>query len=727
MPVSVAKISPRLTQWCIVALVFVLAFICYWPALNGEFLWDDDNYVTPEGLRSWRGLWLIWTEVLATQQYYPVLHTAFWIEHRLWGDWTLPYHVTNVLQHTAAGCVLALFLRRLWSLPRPAYAAPHAPETGVNIPAGTEWIAAILFVVHPVCVESVAWISEQKNTLSLFFHVLAAYTYLGFVKRRSAGLYGIATTFFILALGGKIVAATLPPALLVALWWKNGTLNWKRDVVPLLPWFVLGAASGLAIAWVEKYVIGAEGTEFEFSLIERTLLASRIVWFYLSTLFWPVDLAMFNERWDVATQAAGWIGYLLAAVVLTVALWAIRKKSRGPLAAWLLFVGSLFPELGFFNIYFFRFSFVADHFHYLAMPGVLTGIAVVACCFLARQPARLRVTGYGAIGLVVVALTLGSRKHSAHFTDDETLFRANVTTVPDNWMAQMSLASAIARTPGREAEALPHAEKAVELNPLSPNAHQRLGELLKSTPGRQHEALAHFERAIELRPNFAEAHYQVALQIASDPKRRDEAIQHLELALETKPLMAEAHHQLANLLVQVPKRFAEGMAHYEQAIYLKPDLAGAHFDFANTLARLPGKLPDAITHYGKTLELRPNFAGGHYRMAVALASIPGQTENAIAHFKAALQIRPDFVAAHYELALLLAEMPDRQTEALHHAIEAVRLDSQNVETYNLVAAIHAQLGSFSEAKSYWEKALQLDPNYETASENLRLLKEMETN
>src|SRR5271157_527348 len=203
--------ASRASLWWTAALILGLTLACYWPALRGELVWDDDAHVTRPEIRSVAGLWQIWSDLHATQQYYPLLHSAFWIEHRLWGDAPLGYHLINVLLHAAAACLLVLILRRL----RVAGA----------------WLAGLLFAVHPVCVESVAWISEQKNTLSLVFYLLAALAYLRFDRGRRRKWYALALGLFVLALLSKSVTAMLPGALLLVLFWRRGRLSWRRDVV----------------------------------------------------------------------------------------------------------------------------------------------------------------------------------------------------------------------------------------------------------------------------------------------------------------------------------------------------------------------------------------------------------------------------------------------------------------------------------------------------------------
>jgi len=351
--------------------LFGATIIAYFPALHGGFIWDDDGHVTKPALRSLHGLWRIWTELGATQQYYPVLHSAFWLEHRLWGDAPFGYHLLNVLLHATAACLFGLVVERL--VPKPL---DRNASRSSSLGTSCSTFAAFLFALHPVCVESVAWISEQKNTLSTVFYLLSALAYLRFDQNRKPRTYLLALGLFLLALLSKSVTATLPAALLVIFWWRRGSLSWKRDVVPLLPWFAIGAAVGLLTAWVERtFIIGAQGYAFDLSFLERCLLAGRVIWFYLGKLLWPANLIFIYPRWQVSAAVPWQYLFPIAAIAATAALWLIRRRTRGPLAGWLFFVGSLFPALGFFNAYPFIFSYVADHFQYLASLGIIATVA----------------------------------------------------------------------------------------------------------------------------------------------------------------------------------------------------------------------------------------------------------------------------------------------------------------------------------------------------------------
>ncbi|MEO7799331.1 MAG: hypothetical protein ABIY47_16575, partial [Opitutaceae bacterium] len=254
--------------WFPALAAFAIALTIYWPALRGTFLWDDDGHVTRPDLQSLGGMARIWFEIGATQQYYPVLHSAFWLEHFIFGNSPTGYHVVNVLLHATSSCLFATLLRRL------------------SVPGA--WLAAFLFLLHPVAVESVAWISEQKNTLSTVAYLLAALAYLSFDRTRRPAHYAIATLLFLVALGTKTVTATLPPALLVIFWWRRGRIELRRDVLPLAAWFLFSLSAGLLTAWVEHQVVGAGRNDFSLDLVQRGLLASRAIWFYLGKLIYPV-------------------------------------------------------------------------------------------------------------------------------------------------------------------------------------------------------------------------------------------------------------------------------------------------------------------------------------------------------------------------------------------------------------------------------------------------------
>lgn len=698
-------------------LIFALLLVCYWPALHGGFLWDDQAHVTSPELRSLEGLRRIWFELGATQQYYPVLHTAFWLEHRLWGDATFPYHLCNLLFHTASCCLLALVLRRLINL-----GTRQDSEIKPVSLRYAGWLAAVIFAVHPVCVESVAWISEQKNTLSLVFYLLAGLAYFDYNATRKQWLYGKASLFFILALGTKSVTASLPAALLVVFWWKNGKLSW-RDIRPLIPWFGLALMAGLFTAWIERKIIGAEGAAFDFTLAQRVLLAGRVIGFYASKLVWPVNLMFVYPHWEIT--AGGSYGFLLGAIGVTALLWILRRRTRGPLAAWLFFAGSLFPVLGFFNVYPFIFSYVADHFQYLPAMGLIAGTATGTIWLLAKAPPTIRASGW-IIGVGLIALlAIQSNRQSRIYTDSETLYRQTIARNPNYWLGENNLAFFLANVPGRLPQALPHYERALQIRPDYAEAEVNLANALMTLPGRQSEALVHYEHALQSKPDFAEAAYNAANVLATQPDRIRDAVVYYHRALKIKPGFVAAHINLANLLATFPDQVPEALAHYKRALQLEPHSVEAHYNLAGVLAALPNRMPDAVAHYEEALRLKPDFAEAHLGLANALATMPGRLPEALLHYEEAGRIRPNFAEMHYGYANVLAQLPGRMSDALTHYLAALRINPDYAAAHNNLAVFYARKGQFEEAKKHWKRALELNPAYNDARRNLDILQQLQ--
>ena len=631
---AVNPMRARLRNMGMAGLIFGATFLAYLPAVHGGFLWDDEGHVTKPELQSFHGLVRIWGEVGATQQYYPLLHSAFWVEHRLWGDSLVGYHLMNLLLHAGAACLVVAIMRRL-----------ALPGAG---------LAGLLFALHPVCVESVAWISEQKNTLSAVFYLGAMLAYLHFDRDRRRSHYYLALGLFLLALLSKTVTATLPAALLVIFCWQRTRLDWRRDVLPLAPWLLLGACGGLFSAWMERTIIGAGGAEFALTPVQRGLVAGRAICFYLGKLAWPADLMFIYPRWNV-NPAVGW-QYLfpLAVLVLLAALGWVARRRRGPLAAFLLFVGTLFPSLGFLNVYPFVFSYVADHFQYLACLGILAPVASMLTAATARLPTATRRAIPILGGVLLTMLAVLTWRQSTQYGDAETLFRETLARNPACWMAHNNLGNILAQIPGRLPEAMAHYESALQTRPDFAEAHFNLANALAKTPGRQREAIVHYEAALRGKPDYPEAHNNLGETLAKIPERRPQAIAQFEAALRINPEFAEAHNNLGVALSSAPDRRPQAMAQFEAALRARPDFAEAHFNLANLLAKTPDRLPEAIAQYEAALRGKPDFAEAHFNLGWVLLRMPDRQQDGLAHFEAALRIQPDLAPAREMLDRLRA-------------------------------------------------------------------------
>lgn len=630
-----------------------LTILAYQPAWHAGMIWDDNAHVTPARLRSLHGLVLIWTQLGATQQYYPLIHSIFWVEHKLWGDNSAGYHWVNILLHAFSALLLVKVLRRL------------------NIPGA--WLAAGLFALHPVQVQSVAWISELKNTLSGVFYLSAALAYLGFDRNRSCGNYVISLGLFLLGLMSKTVIASLPAAMLLVIWWQRRKLSWKQDVVPLIPFFGAGLGAGLLTAYVERKFIGAEGSEFHFSMLERCLIAGRAIWFYLSKLVWPVDLAFMYPRWNVNPGA--WWQYLFPTAALLLLGVFVWRRWRGPLAGLLFFAGTLFPALGFFNVYPFRFSFVADHFQYLASLGPLTlvaaGMTVMPGLLWKRKP-FLEPMLCAALFFVLGGLTW---QQCRMYANSETLWQTTVRLNPDSWLAHMGQGDILFRK------------------------------------GQMDEGIFEFQKAVAIQPDFVQPHTALGFALLQKG-RADEAIVEFHSALKIQPDNYLAHYDLGIALVQKGKT-DEAILEFQKTAAIRPDFAEAQNNLGRCLL-LQGRVDEAVAALRKALEIQPDYAEAHYNLGNALLQ-KGQVDEAILHFQKLLAIQPESVAAQQSLAGIAWQLATSPAPGRRNGAKAVELalqltqhnDSSNPLMTATLAAAYAEAGHFDQAVATARLALQL--------------------
>ena len=729
-------------DWLLGLLLVLATLMAYQPAWRGQRLWDDEAHLTQPELRSLNGLAHIWTDIGATQQYYPLSFTAFWVQHRFSGDSTLGYHLTNVLLHCFSALLFLTILRRL------------------EVPGA--WLAAAIFALHPVHVESVAWMSQLKNTLSGVLYLSSVLAYLGFDRTRKKGLYALALGLFVLALLSKTATVTLPAALLVVFWWKRGRLSWKQDALPLVPFFVAGLAAGLVTVLLERSLYGARGAEFGFPFIERCLIAGHAIWFHLGKLLWPADLLFIYPRWQISQAAWPQYLYLAAVLALLAGLWRLRHRSRAPLAALLLFIGALFPTLGFFNVCTFRYTFVNDHHQYLASLGIIALVAAgITAAFggvqspkskvqspqppspwpsphpMGRGRSLLRATCCGAL---VLALGVLAWRQARIYVDLQTLWGITAARNPLCYLAHTNLGSLLFQQ-GRMDEAIAQYQKALNIAPDYSEAHNDLG-LALFQKGQVGEAIAHYEQALKTSPSNTEAHVNLGnalvqqgrldeavahylTALAIQPRngkiysnignalfqqgKLDEAIDCLHRGLAILPTFADAHDLLGTILFQ-KGQVDEAISHFQQAVQYQPDLTGVHKNLATALVQ-KGQVDEAVAQLFAELRASPNDSATHCYLAGVLSS-QGRTKEAIAHYRAALKTLPDSPEALNNMAWILAVNADPQArngpEAVALAERACRLtDSKQSVIVGTLAAAYAEAGRFAEAVTTAEKAAQL--------------------
>ncbi len=566
-------------DWFFCLLLAVVTMLAYHPAWHGGVLWDDEAHIGGPELRTLDGLRRIWFVPRTTQQYYPLLHTSYWLQQKLWGDSITGYHIVNLLLHI--GCVvLVLRIVRFLRIP------------------GAE-LAATIFALHPVNVETVAWIAERKNTLSGVFALAATLWYLRFDENRSRQSYALALGLFLLGLLSKTAIVTLPLALLVIFWWKRGAISWRHDVVPLIPFFFFSAAAGLMTRWVEYGNIGYRARMLDLSLLDRCLIAGRAFWFYLWKLLWPSNLMFVYPRWEISAAVPWQYIFPLAVLVLLGILWSLRRWSRTPLAGVLVYMVLLLPSLGFANIYFFLYSFVADHWQYLACLGIITPCASGIVLLATRLKSGYAWLEPGVTLVIGGVLFLLTWQQSRMYNNAETLYRTTIAHNPACWLAYDHLVDILYQA-NRIPEAMNLFKDELRIKPAV--AHYSLGNALLRK-GRTSEAIDQFTEALRINPDYAEAHNNLGYALLVTG-RTSAAIEQCREALRIDPTYAHAHNNLGNALAQTG-RASEAIEHYKQTLRMNPNSADAHSDLGAALA-LMGRICEAIEELKAAVRINPN-------------------------------------------------------------------------------------------------------------------------
>lgn len=544
-----ASSASRLALLAGALIIGVVAVLSYSPAWHAGFIWDDDRYVTnnplltaPDGLRR------IWFSLDAPSQYFPLSYTLLRLERTWWGLNPAGYHWVNILLHVANAFLVWRVLARL------------------EVPGS--WLAAIIFVLHPVQVESVAWISEVKNLLMAFFFLLTLFGWIEFLDARGERgrvYYVAALLFYFLALAAKSTACTLPAALLLILWLKKKPIG-RRAIFNIAPFVIMALGAGLIAIWWERY---HQGTRVLVSLapMDRILIASRAIWFYLGKIFWPSNLTFIYPQWKIdVSDPVAYLWLLATAAFIVLVYLARRFLGRGPEAGLLFFVATLSPLLGFIMLYTFRYTFVADHYQYLACIGP---IALVSAGF-SKIVDRVREVQWLAwsAGLVVVAgLGLLTFRQSTMYRDQETLWRSTISKDPKSWMAYNNL-GVVQLEKGNLERAIDDYERSLELHPEYPEALYNLGSALLQK-GETDKAIALCEEALRLQPTDVDAH--VVLGNALMTKEEvDRAITHYREALKLRPDDSNAHHNLG-IALQHQGQNEEAAREFQKAGEGQPD------------------------------------------------------------------------------------------------------------------------------------------------------------
>jgi protein O-mannosyl-transferase len=656
--VMVASLSSWVQRrdWACGVILVAATLIAYGPAWSAGFVWDDDVHLTGNPLLTASdGLRRIWFSFDSPAQYSPLTFTSFYLERALWGMNPAGYHMVNILLHA----VNALLVWRVLAW--------------LRVPGA--WLAAAVFALHPVQVESAAWISQRQNVLMGFFFLLTLLSWIKSIDEQCAlprRFYILALVCCALALSAQATACVLPVALLLILWLKKTPIDWRR-LTQIAPFVAMSIGAGLlAVLW-ERHQQGAHGKLLAMGLVEHLLLACRALWFYAGKLLWPVDLAFIYPRWTISASTAAAYAWVAATVVLAVVIWLARQRTgREVEVAVAFFVVTLSPFLGFNKVYASAFSFVADHNQYLACIGLIALAAAALETGLGRVAwgkSLLRPALCAAILLTLGALTWWQCRM---YADNESLWHETLARNPGSWLAQINLGKTLLDQGDADA------------------------------------AIVHFQKAIAIDPGLPKAHDNLGLALASKGEA-DAAIEEYQKALAINPDMAKANDVLGVALLRRGD-VDQAIVHLQKAVAIEPRIAGAQSALGIAFAK-KGQPTEAISHFQKAVEINPDDTEARSNLAMALAQ-SGSVKQAIAEFQRILATNPDQIEVCNSLAWLLATASDSSMRNGARALALARHVSElggggNPVTLHTLAAACAETGNFGEAISTARRALDL--------------------
>jgi tetratricopeptide (TPR) repeat protein len=702
----------------LVCLVLVLAtFAVYWQVTGYDFVLLDDNVYVSENSHVQNGLTsdsVIWAFTATdAANWHPLTWLSLMLDYELYGLNAGGYHRTNLVLHLA-NVLLLFFVLKLMT--------------------GALWrsaFVAALFALHPLHVESVAWVTERKDVLSTLFWLLTMWAYLGYVERPGVRRYLLIIVSLTLGLMAKPMLVTLPFVFLLLDYWPLGrfqvgqfvdtpeasiqapiksgqpmsallSLVWEK-----IPLFALAAVSSVVTFLAQK----SAGALVHFETWPITIrIANALVSYvkYLGKMIWPRSLAVFypHPGHSLPSWKAAGAGLLL----LCISILVVRRARRYPylVVGWLWYIGTLVPVIGLVQA---GYQAMADRYTYIPLIGLYIIIAWGVAEIVPRWPHRRLyfATLSTTLFLFLIVLTW---KQVQYWKNSISLFEHTLEVTSDNWLYNNNLGIALDRA-GHSDDAIKHYLEALRIKPDYAGAHYNLGIAL-GRKGLPDEAIKHYLEALRIKPDYAEAHNN--LGIALDRKgHSDEAIDHYLEALRIKPDYAEAHNNLGFALYR-KGHSDEAIDHYLQALRIKPDYAKAHYNLGIALGR-KGLPDEAIKHYLEALRIKPDYAEAHNNLGFALYR-KGRSDDAIKHYLEALRIKPDYAGAHYNLGIALGRK-GHSDEAIKHYLEALRIKPDYAEAHNNLGIALARKGDVDAALKHFQKALQINPNFSYARDNLK--------
>ncbi len=677
--------------WICVAL-FLSTFFIYSPVRDFDFVSYDDPQIVehPQAIRGFTPAGLVWAFTSGeAANWFPVTRLSHMLDFQLFGSQAGWHHLTNLLLHALAALCLFTFLER-------ATAARWRSA-----------LVAFLFALHPLHVESVAWVSERKDVLSAFFWFVTLLAYVRYCERPGWARYLGVLTPFCLGSMSKPMMVTLPFVLLLLDVWplrRIQLMKVQKALWEKVPFFVISAVIALVTYLVQKRGGATTMLHIPFGLRLENALVSYVV--YVAKMFWPSRLAVLYPYpasipvWKVVGAGVGII--IISSLILR------TSRTRPYLAVgWFWFLGTLAPVIGLVQV---GLQARADRYTYIPMVGLSIvlawGMADLTPRWPQARPALLSLVAAGCSVMIAVTWV-----QVQYWKNNESLYRHAIEVTDANYLMHYNLGVALAKSPGRAAEAIPEFKTALRINPDYVEAHVDLGAVLADMPGGLPEAIAEYELALRIKPDSAEAHHNLGNALAKIPGRGADAIQQYETALRINPADTDARTNLAVAMTQRPGHLTEAISEYQAALQINPDSAEAHSNLGAALVLIPGRLPEAIHEYEEAVRIHPAFAEAHYNLGTALAKIPGRLTDAIAQYQIAIRIRPDYAEAHANLGVALAQTPGRLPEAISEFQTVVRLTPDSAKAHSNLAVVLAQTpGRMPEAIAEFEASYRLSPD-----------------
>jgi tetratricopeptide (TPR) repeat protein len=686
--VSKAKLLAGLT-----IIVCAAVLVVYWTSLSANALSFDDEQYFAENLLvqspGWKSAWRFLTEVLEPSTvngyYQPLTMISLMADYALGGraDNLMPFHRTSLALHLANTVLVIVLLYLLF---------------------GSAWVAAgigLLFGVHPMTVEPIAWVGERKTLLAAFFAFWCLIFYVCFAHKKKWGFHLGCMAMYILALMSKPTSTPLPIVMLLMDYWPLKRLS-RRTVLEKIPFFVIGSISAI-ITYISQSRTAGAGLPTEYGPERIPLVICHNIVFYLYKIIWPVNLTSHYAYPAVFSLSApmlmtGVIGTCILIPLLIISL----RWTRAALTGWLIFFVALLPTMqiiGFSNV------IASDKFAYLPSIGLLMILAAFVVWFCSAKKTLIR-----RIAVVIAVLILsgteaiGTQEYLTHWRSTISLSKYFLALTPDSMSVNMLMGYAFQRQ-GNLDESVNYYRRAVQLAPNSADALNNLALSLK-LQGNFPEAADNYRKALESAPKNADIHYNLGNVLQSLGKL-DEAISHYRQALKIKPEHAYAHNNLANALSEQGK-LDEAVNHYRQALRIKPWNPEAYNNLGLALME-QDKLDEAIDQFNRAIQAKPDFVEAYRNLAFVFES-QGKLEEAITNYRKALQFKPDDAELYLKIGTLLASQ-DKLGEAIGHFSQALGLAPYNADAHYNIGVALAMTNKPAEAIEHLKQAMQLKPSW----------------